>query len=98
MKKEKIILSAAAIIATAGGILAFKVHGKFGVGHNLYAITSFGGCIQVTCRTSPTGSSTAGCHTVNGTTISAPFFKARKNDGTCTKPTLKWTGELADRI
>jgi hypothetical protein len=92
MKREKIILSAAALIVTVIGAFSFKTAGKFNPRHQLLgsfrtnAGTGKTVCVKVTCWTKMTGSSGSGrCHTtVNQLQTVRKTYLTRTPAGECT--------------
>jgi hypothetical protein len=100
MKNGKIVLSAAAFIATAAGVFAFKGHSKI-AGHKLlYGKTSLNKtrCTLSTCNTFGGISGKKGiCHTVFETgrlVVQGPnhtLWTSQTFNGHCQHPTTKWT-------
>jgi hypothetical protein len=100
MQTGKLILSAAALVATAAGSLAFKTANKFTLGHKLFVqVTSSGVNFKcVTCksvRTKASGVVIASCATIvsgakvgarNGRTYFTAITAAKVN---CTHPWSK---------
>jgi len=77
MQTGKLILSAAALVATAAGSLAFKTANKFTAGHKLFVQVTLSGVnfACATCRSVRTkavgGVNISSCFTVNGSKVAA---------------------------
>jgi hypothetical protein len=87
MKKGRIILSAAALVVTAGSTLAFKIvnHVRLTGNHQLHA-TAGNGCSLSNCHTTDAGTvAKSSCKTSGGTVATKLFTTASCVSHTWTK-------------